>query len=131
MSYIIGSPCVSTCDTACVVVCPVDCIHGPIDIDGRGKEVEGMSKEEVIKIMGMPVASVFDRGVEEFHYCSTGMYVDNFVSFFFKDGKVVSKTTYNVNAADAGYSSGHCKLFVKRGNYRVPDKVLELRATIY
>ena len=92
---------------------------------------EGMSKEEVIKIMGMPVASEFDRGVEEFHYCSTGMYVDNFVSFFFKDGKVVSKTTYNVNAADAGYSSGHCKLFVKRGNYRVPDKVVELRATIY
>ena len=47
MSYIIGSPCVSTCDTACVVVCPVDCIHGPIDIDGRGAEVEGMSKEDI------------------------------------------------------------------------------------
>ena len=45
MSYIIGSPCVSTCDTACVVVCPVDCIHGPIDIDGRGAEVAGMSKK--------------------------------------------------------------------------------------
>ena len=47
MSYIIGSPCVSTCDTACVAVCPVDCIHGPIDIDGRGQEVEGMSKEDI------------------------------------------------------------------------------------
>ena len=42
MSYIIGSPCVSTCDTACVDVCPVDCIHGPIHVDGMGKEVEGM-----------------------------------------------------------------------------------------
>ena len=39
MSYIIGSPCVSTCDTACVAVCPVDCIHGPIDITGAGAEV--------------------------------------------------------------------------------------------
>lgn len=47
MSYIIGSPCVSTCDTACVAVCPVDCIHGPIDIDGRGEEVKGMTKEEI------------------------------------------------------------------------------------
>ncbi len=43
MSFIIGSPCVSTCDTACVAVCPVDCIHGPIDIEGRGEEVAGMT----------------------------------------------------------------------------------------
>jgi ferredoxin len=47
MSYIIGSPCVSTCDTACVAVCPVDCIHGPINVNGRGEEVAGMSKEEI------------------------------------------------------------------------------------
>ena len=42
MSYIIGKPCEATCDTACVAVCPVDCIHGPIDITGRGQEVAGM-----------------------------------------------------------------------------------------
>ena len=42
MSFIIGNKCVSTCDTACVTVCPVDCIHGPIDIDGAGAEVEGL-----------------------------------------------------------------------------------------
>ena len=47
MSYIIGSPCVSTCDTACVNVCPVDCIHGPIDTSGMGAEVANMSKEEL------------------------------------------------------------------------------------
>ena len=30
MTYIIAEPCVSTCDTACVEVCPVDCFHeGP------------------------------------------------------------------------------------------------------
>ena len=33
MSFIIGKKCVSTCDTACVFACPVDCIHGPIDVD--------------------------------------------------------------------------------------------------
>ncbi|HIA79641.1 MAG TPA: ferredoxin, partial [Candidatus Marinimicrobia bacterium] len=29
MTYIICEPCVGICDTACVEVCPVDCIHGP------------------------------------------------------------------------------------------------------
>ena len=47
MSHIIGKACVSTCDTACVAVCPVDCIHGPIDVTGAGAEVAGMSKEEL------------------------------------------------------------------------------------
>ena len=43
MTYIIAEPCVSTCDTACVEVCPVDCIHGPDDKEGAGVEakVEG------------------------------------------------------------------------------------------
>ncbi len=27
MAYIIAEPCVGTCDTACVDVCPVDCIQ--------------------------------------------------------------------------------------------------------
>lgn len=48
MSYIIGKPCVSTCDTACVAVCPVDCIHGPIKVDGAGAEVANMTKEELL-----------------------------------------------------------------------------------
>tara|TARA_R110001583_G_scaffold20678_2_gene79224 strand:- start:712 stop:1026 length:315 start_codon:yes stop_codon:yes gene_type:complete len=47
MSHIIGNKCVSVCDTACVPVCPVDCIHGPINIDGAGAEVDkpGFNKE--------------------------------------------------------------------------------------
>lgn len=28
--YVITSRCADACDTACVDVCPVDCIHGPI-----------------------------------------------------------------------------------------------------
>jgi len=27
VAYIITEPCIGTCDTACVEVCPVDCIH--------------------------------------------------------------------------------------------------------
>ena len=40
MPYIIADPCVSTCDTACVEVCPVDCIHGPDDTEGAGAEAK-------------------------------------------------------------------------------------------
>ena len=48
MSYIIGSRCISVCDTSCAKVCPVDCINGPITIDGMGTEVENMTKEQLI-----------------------------------------------------------------------------------
>ena len=40
MAFIITDPCVGTCDTACVPVCPVNCIHGPIDPVGEGAEVD-------------------------------------------------------------------------------------------
>ena len=40
MAFIIAEPCVGTCDTACVEVCPVDCIHGPYDKEGRGEEAK-------------------------------------------------------------------------------------------
>ena len=30
MFYVITEPCQGTCDTSCVEVCPVNCIHGPI-----------------------------------------------------------------------------------------------------
>ena len=40
MPYIITEPCVSVCDTACVEVCPVNCIHGPKDPEGEGEEAK-------------------------------------------------------------------------------------------
>ena len=40
MTYIIADPCVGTCDTACIEVCPVDCIHGPDDPEGSGEEAK-------------------------------------------------------------------------------------------
>jgi ferredoxin len=47
MSFIIGKSCVGCVDISCVAVCPVDCINGPIDINGLGNEVKNMSKEEL------------------------------------------------------------------------------------
>ena len=46
MSYIIGQKCVGVCDTGCVTACPVDCIHGPIDINGSGEEVKELDNLE-------------------------------------------------------------------------------------
>ena len=51
MSFIIGKKCVSTCDTACVDVCPVDCIHGPIDITGGGAEVATLDSIEGLQLI--------------------------------------------------------------------------------
>jgi ferredoxin len=46
MSFIIGNSCVGCIDGACLNVCPVDCIHGPINPLGMAKELEGMTDEE-------------------------------------------------------------------------------------
>ncbi|MCH8332137.1 MAG: 4Fe-4S binding protein [Bacteroidetes bacterium] len=46
MAYIITSPCVSLCDTSCVDVCPVDCIHGPISTTGAGSEVDEIKEKD-------------------------------------------------------------------------------------
>ena len=91
---------------------------------------EGMSKQQVIDIMGYPVASEFNKSVEEYHYCATGYGSDDYVAFFFVEGKVVSKTTYNVTLADVGGVTGKCSKFVKRGTYRTPDNVIEIRASV-
>ena len=45
MSFIIGKNCVDCMDTACAAACPVDCIHGPINISGSGDEVKQQGVE--------------------------------------------------------------------------------------
>ena len=50
MSFIIGTKCVSECDTGCVDACPVDCIHGPIDITGGGVEAKTLDSIEGLQL---------------------------------------------------------------------------------
>lgn len=87
----------------------------------------GMSKSEVEAIMGAPVKSDFKQSVEEWHYCKTGMESDQFLALFFYDGKLIEKLNYTVTSADVRGASGSCENFIKRGNYREPDRVVELR----
>ena len=54
MTYIIAEPCVGVCDTACVEVCPVDCIHFTKDKDvGEEAKTEGYDPEEWNKYVKM------------------------------------------------------------------------------
>lgn len=39
MTFVIAEPCKGTCDTSCVEVCPVDCIHGPLSVEEM-KEIQ-------------------------------------------------------------------------------------------
>ena len=45
---VITEPCIGVCDTACVDVCPVDCIHGPVSLD----DVREIPNEQRAEMLG-------------------------------------------------------------------------------
>ena len=87
----------------------------------------GMTKNEVLQVLGPPAKSDFDRNVEEWHYCKTGMASDQFVALYFYEGKLVTKTNYTVTSADVDGAFGNCDMFIKMGNYKTPDVIIEIR----
>ena len=87
----------------------------------------GMTKVEVLQIMGPPAKSDFSRNVEEWHYCRTGTSSDEFLALFFYEDELLEKVNYTVTLADTRGATGSCERFIKMGNYREPDKVLEIR----
>lgn len=87
----------------------------------------GMTKTEVESIMGVPIKSDFNKNVEEWFYCSTGSSTDQHLALFFHDNLLVAKTNYNVSLMDTRGITGSCENFIKQGDYRVPDKVIEIR----
>jgi outer membrane protein assembly factor BamE (lipoprotein component of BamABCDE complex) len=87
----------------------------------------GMTKDEVVNVMGSPIMSDFYKNVEEWHYCKTGFNSDQYLALFFHQGKLVAKKSYTVTLNDTRGVSGSCENFTKRGNYREPDEVKEIR----
>ena len=65
MSYIIADPCFGTCDTACVEVCPVDCIHGPDDKEGAGAEAKEPGFDPTGKMLYIDPEECIDCGACE------------------------------------------------------------------
>jgi ferredoxin len=61
MTYIIADPCVGTCDTACVEVCPVDCIHGPEDKEGAGAEAKEPGFDPTGKQLYIDPEAIFEE----------------------------------------------------------------------
>jgi len=66
MTYIIAEPCVGTKDTACVEVCPVDCIHPTKDSADFAKyEMLYINPDECIDCGACapecPVDAIFDE----------------------------------------------------------------------
>ncbi|MFZ6052554.1 outer membrane protein assembly factor BamE domain-containing protein [Halocola ammonii] len=87
----------------------------------------GMTKAEVQQIMGPPAKSDFSQNIEEWHYCKTGMNSDEFLALFFFEGELIEKMNYAVTISDTRGATGSCEKFIKMGNYREPDQVLEIR----
>ncbi len=86
-----------------------------------------MSKEEVINILGQPIKSDFYKNVDEWFYCKTGTGADEHLALFFFDGKLIAKRNYVVTLNDINWQTGSCEKFIKRGDYREPDEVKEIR----
>ena len=89
---------------------------------------EGMSMDEVVEIMGTPCASELNKGVNEWHYCSTGLMADEFVAVYFEKGRVIAVKNYTVTSMDVDGASGNCRKFIKRGTYKEPDVVIAIRS---
>ena len=65
MPYIICEPCVSTCDTACLEVCPVDCIHGPYNSNGSAEETRSEDFDPKDKMLYINPEECIDCGACE------------------------------------------------------------------
>ena len=91
----------------------------------------GMSKDQVLQIMGNPVSNTFEKGVEEWHYCDTNSVQegDDYLALFFTDGEVVALKRYLVTMADVN-AVGDCTKFVRMGNFSEPDSIREIRLNI-
>ena len=86
-----------------------------------------MTSGEVESLIGIPVRTEFYGDVLEWHYCKTGFDSDQMMALFFYEGKLIEKRHYTVTLFDTGGAGGNCAKFIKMGNYRVPDSVVEIR----
>lgn len=66
MTYVITEPCIGTKDTACVLVCPVDCIHpGKTEADFEKVDMLFIDPESCIDcgacVSECPVSAIFPQ----------------------------------------------------------------------
>ena len=92
-----------------------------------GKINSGMTKEEVIDLLGDPVLSELYYNVDEFHYCKSGRFKDAYVVLFFIDNTLISKEQFFGNMIiddiDNVKHTGNCENFIKNQDYKIPPEV--------
>ena len=63
-----------------------------------GQVEPGMTKLEVISILGEPQRRSFRENAEALQFCQTGQLSDSYVNVWLVDGKVISLTSYQHSA---------------------------------
>ena len=95
-----------------------------------GQINSGMTKEEVIDLLGEPVLSELYYNVDEFYYCKSGRFKDAYVVFFFIDNELISKEQFLGNMIIDDIKNfkhtGNCENFIKDQNYEIPPEVQEI-----
>ena len=101
------------------------------DLEKASLVQSGMPRADVQEIMGSPVLREIENSKEEWHYCTTGSSVDQYVAISFESDKVVKLTNYTVSWLDMAFhymkaptkemvevgGLGDCKLTVRWGSY--------------
>jgi outer membrane protein assembly factor BamE (lipoprotein component of BamABCDE complex) len=87
----------------------------------------GLSKDEVIKIMGTPCKTEFSENKSAWHYCKTGETADEFVVLVFDGDKLLIVKNYSVTLRDTGGATGDCSKFVRPYDFEKPDETKEIR----
>ena len=91
----------------------------------------GMTKNQVMETIGKPKKTEFDRNVEEWFYCLTGLgFQDEHLAVYFLDGKLIKTYNYVTTEGDPGVLTGFCGINIKKGSYRVPDEIIETRLKV-
>lgn len=60
MIYVIADPCRGVCDTSCVDVCPVDCIHPAVDIEELREVRDSGGEDALVEKYGPDVQLYID-----------------------------------------------------------------------
>lgn len=85
----------------------------------------GMKKAAVVALMGSPAKTEFSGKIEEWHYFNNDIFGD-YIALYFQDDVLIEKLNYTVTIDDKKGGIDNCSKFIKKGNYRVPDKIIQI-----
>jgi len=91
----------------------------------------GAKPDDVVALLGQPVAKEMSGDTEEWHYCRTGRLADEYVAITFENSSVVKLTNYSVSQLDLVFRHtnnpskevlemggiGDCRISVGQGTY--------------